>query len=234
MENKPDLIVVIPVYNEAEIVEHVIMSWVKKLKSLEIHFQIRAYNDGSKDHSLKVLQQVKMNPPFLVITNKENSGHGPTILQGYRESMHAEWVLQVDSDNEINPDCFDEFWKIRHDHDFLIGIRKNRQSTFVRKLISAFSRITITALFGCSPLDANCPFRLMRSDTFEDIIKNIPENMLVPNLIISGEACSGKMRVAELPVNFTYRKTGTPSLKYAGLVRMVSKSFSQAIIYKFK
>ena len=35
---------------------------------------------------------------------KTNSGHGPTILLGYRENSDCAWVFQMDSDDEMGPE----------------------------------------------------------------------------------------------------------------------------------
>ena len=55
---KIELNVVMPVYNEAGIISEVINKWVKTLKKLDIEFQIHAYNDGSKDNTLQILNKL--------------------------------------------------------------------------------------------------------------------------------------------------------------------------------
>ena len=107
---KLDLAVVIPVYNEEEIISTVLSEWYQKLKELEINFEIHVYNDGSKDNTLKNITETSEQLEKVIVHDKENSGHGPTILMGYRENSHAEWVFQVDSDNEMSPDEFSRVW----------------------------------------------------------------------------------------------------------------------------
>ena len=54
---KPELIVVIPVYNEEEVINKVINDWLKTIKNLNAKLLI--INDGSKDGTLKKLKKIK-------------------------------------------------------------------------------------------------------------------------------------------------------------------------------
>ena len=46
------LCVVMPVYNEQDAIGPVLEKWDATLKALDIDYEIRPYNDGSKDNSL--------------------------------------------------------------------------------------------------------------------------------------------------------------------------------------
>ena len=62
-----DLTVVMPVYNEEEIISVVIEDWIENLKKLKIDFIIKTYNDGSKDNTLNVLQELENQYPELKV-----------------------------------------------------------------------------------------------------------------------------------------------------------------------
>ena len=114
---KTDLSVIIPVYNEQDIICTVIRDWDNTLSDCVDNYKIIVYNDGSKDDTLNQLQSVAAQYPNLIIHDKPNSGHGSTILKGYRENIHAEWLFQVDSDNEIAAALFKDFWSARAEND---------------------------------------------------------------------------------------------------------------------
>ena len=126
------LAVVIPVYNEEGSIEVVIADWAKVLDQLQIDYRLCAYNDGSKDNTHKILDGLLDKFPKLHAIHKVNSGHGPTILKGYKENLDCEWLFQVDSDNEMKAEHFPKLWEQRDNYDFLIGKRINRQSPFSR------------------------------------------------------------------------------------------------------
>lgn len=226
--------VIIPVYNEEEAVGEVLQDWFFELSKLNIDYEIHAYDDGSKDKSLKILQQIEKENKTLKVHVKENSGHGPTILKGYQDNLDAEWLFQVDSDNELKARYFAQFWNQREDYDFLIGYRKNRDSPFARIVITEISRLVVNTFYGSNIKDVNTPYRLMRVKAFEQLIPNIPKTTFAPNLILSGLSNLEKMKIKQFAVPHQTRETGEVSIKKWKLLKVALKSFAQTIIYRFK
>lgn len=234
---KIDLNVIIPVYNEADIIEVVVHDWVEQLNKLKIEYRINIYNDGSTDSTKDILEDIKVNYPDVVkIINKINSGHGPTILCGYNDNLDSKWIFQVDSDNEIKARHFKFFWKKRDSYDFIIGNRINRKAPIIRKIMTYISKLTVLILFGNGIKDVNSPYRLMKTDTFKTIFKSIPENTFAPNIIIAGMALEKKLKVKQIDVIFESRESGINSLNYsiAKLMTMSIKSFAEIINYARK
>lgn len=231
MEN---LAVIIPVYNEEEIIEEVINDWVLELNKLKINYKIFAYNDGSKDNTKNVLEKIVADHSTLIVINKENSGHGPTILKGYKENVSDyTWIFQTDSDNEMGTDGFKNLWEKRSEYDFLIAQRANRKQPLIRKIISLFSRVCVRIFYGSGPKDINCPYRLMKSEKFIEFFKMIPADTFAPNVIISGIVAKKKLKFYEYPVSYSQRKTGEVSIKKFKLLKAAVKSFCQTIVFSF-
>ena len=165
------LCVVIPVYNEQDVIAAVLEKWDSMLKSLAIDYEIRPYNDGSKDNSLSVMRDVAARiGNAITVKDKTNGGHGHTILVGYREATEDgfDWVFQVDSDDEMGPEKFSELWARKDDYDFLVGRREGRIQTLSRKAISFVSRLCVRLFYGKSIWDVNTPYRLMRVSAFKE------------------------------------------------------------------
>ncbi len=55
--NKLNLIIVIPVYNEEQVINKVVHDWLKTIRNLDAKLLI--INDGSKDKTLKILKGIK-------------------------------------------------------------------------------------------------------------------------------------------------------------------------------
>jgi len=235
MSKKTDEVaIIIPVYNEEGIIKTVLDKWTNELVKIGVeNFEIHVYNDGSKDNTLKILEKIALNNNALVIHDKVNTGHGPTILTGYRENIDKDWIFQTDSDDEMSPEYFRYLWKKRNDYDFLIGKRDNRSQPTLRKIISFISRITVRLFYGQGIWDVNSPFRLMQTTKLRDTIYNIPRDTFAPNVIISGIACLKKLKVLEITVPHQNRQTGEVSLKKFKLPKAAFKSFSQTIKYRF-
>ena len=195
-----DLVLVIPVYNEEACIAEVIDSWLESLGKLKIDFQMLILNDGSKDGTAHILNRYAGHPN-IDISNKKNSGHGPTILAGYHRAVEmAEWVFQCDSDNELHAGYFERLWRIHHDYDALFGIREGRSSGGDRWLISFVSRLVVRCIYGSKVLDVNVPYRLIRACLLRKIIQAIPDDTQSPNLLISGASSKLPVRVVNIPI----------------------------------
>lgn len=231
MEN---LAIIIPVYNEEEIVENVINKLSFELQKLNINYKIFAYNDGSKDNSKIILEKLAKENDNLVIINKPNSGHGHTILKGYKENVsHFTWLFQIDADNEMGSEHFKDIWEKRKDYDFLIGIRDGRVQVLSRKLVSSFSRLITKLFWGNGPWDVNCPYRLLRAEKFINLFNQLPENTFSPNLIISGYVAKKNLKVYEQKIPCRERQTGVVSLQKMKLLKTAFVSLWQTIIFSF-
>lgn len=227
-----ELCVVMPVYNEQGAIGDVVEKWIDHLKQLNIKFEFHVYNDGSKDNTLKILRMAAEKYKELIVHDKTNSGHGPTILQGYRENSNVEWILQIDSDDEIEAKWFEDFWKNRSQNDFLLGKRNRPRQPLPRKIISKISRFIIRILYGTRVNDVNSPYRLMRTSKFKEIFLSIPKDTFAPNVIISGMVSLNKLRCYEINVDYQGRVTGEVSIKKWKLLRAAMRSFIQTIQYR--
>lgn len=229
---KTNLAVVIPVYNEEGSIEKVINKWNTVLTQTSIAFEIHVYNDGSKDKTLHILNKIRKCNKNLIVHNKTNSGHGPTILQGYCENSHAEWIFQADSDDEIDPKSFHKFWSYRDKYEFIIGKRTERKNSLSRSIISFTARILTNILYGRSVYDVNCPYRLMNVSSFKDCFSSIPKNTFAPNVMVSGYAAWEELRTAEVDVLFKPRVTGEISIKSFKLFKAAMISGWQIVWYR--
>lgn len=230
------LAVVMPVYNEEEIVGEVLEKWVKMLDSAGISYCLHVYNDGSRDSTLEKLSFAAMrHPGRITLHDQANCGHGPTVLRGYREAAEAgyDWVFQVDSDDEIGPEKFVELWARRGTYDFLTGFRSGRKQSFPRWLVSGISRLTVRLFYGAGVRDVNSPYRLMRVAAFRDIYRRIPSGTLTPNVILSGMAAQEHLRCFELPVPQHNRTTGEVSIQKGKLLQVAVSSLVQTVDFAF-
>jgi len=229
-----DLAVVIPVFNEQGTIEKIIRAWDRELRRLGVSFEIHVYDDGSFDDTVTAVRSLASNLPNLIGHRWKNLGHGPTTLRGYREhSGRAEWLFQVDSDDEMGPDWFYKLWDIRTHHDFIAGRRYERKSSLSRKLVTLGARIAAHALYGPCIYDVNCPYRLMRSSAFARCFGTIPEDTFAPNILISGFAAHQNLKTVEIHIPHRSRYSGLVSVRKWQLVKCSLLSIYQTIRYRF-
>jgi glycosyltransferase involved in cell wall biosynthesis len=224
-----DLAIVMPVYNEKDCIIDVVNSWHSILSRLNISFLIILLNDGSTDGTRTALS-VFNDEDSIKIIDKKNTGHGPTILLGYKRAVDlANWVFQCDSDNEMKADFFPTLWEKRSEFDALFGIRDGRNQRLGRKFISLCSRLTVRLVFGKGVTDVNTPFRLIRANILKQIIKEIPDHAFAPNIIISGALSKSGSRVYEQNVPHEKRQTGSVSIVKWKLWKSAGKSLWQTL-----
>jgi dolichol-phosphate mannosyltransferase len=221
-----------PVHNEEDSIRKVITDWLAVLDRLAVDYEIHVYNDGSQDRTGDILNELAANPR-VVVHHKTCSGHGSTILLGYREQSDAQWIFQVDSDDEIAAVHFSQFWEQREGHDFLIGKRQNRHLGLIRKMISTVAYLVVLSNYGKCVSDVNCPYRLMRARAFQSCFQSIPENTFAPNVIISGFASLNNLAVKQIEVPFKYRSTGIVSIAGFRLLKSAMRSFAQTFLYRW-
>lgn len=228
-----ELIVIMPVYNEVEMIGTVAREWLAVLDQLNMPYRLHIANDGSTDRTQEVLEQ--LSHPSLEISHARNRGHGPTILRAYRVAAgRAAWIFQTDSDGELPASAFPEFWKKRHQADLIIGSRTQRQAPFSRRLITGSLRVLLLCLYGRGIRDANCPYRLMRSEAFRPLFDQLPEDTFAPNILISGYSIRRKRRILELPVPHQPRQSGECSIQKLGLLKAALRSARQTVAFRFR
>ena len=215
----PALSVVMPVYNEAALIDSTVREWVAALDSLDVDYELRVYDDGSRDATAQILQPLASDR--VIVTSKPNEGHGPTVMRAYAEAR-GEWVLQTDSDGEIAAGEITAFWNARDDYDVVLARRMGREQTIDRKLLSAASRALLAILFGGKSRDANAPFRLMKREWLRAQLPRVGAQCSVPNVVLTG--LSKHARVLELPVTHQQRRAGTSSLNLRRLMSFAPRA----------
>ena len=224
-----DVAVVIPVFNEEKLIGECINEWLNVLDSVNLNYEILIIDDGSSDATISIVERYGDNQNIQAII-KQNEGHGPTILAGYKRAVGiAEWVFQADSDNEISPNQFSALWSRRQGQDAVIAWRQGRDQTTVRRLVTFFARVTTKVLFRCHLRDVNIPFRLIRSETLTILLEKIPSDTFAPNIALSGALSLMNYQVEECPVIFNERIVGESSLSNLGAVRKGGRALLELI-----
>lgn len=211
MEN---LYIVIPAYNERNTIRDVIEQWYPIVKKIGTDSRLVIVNDGSKDDTFEIMQQLaKSRPQFIPIT-KPNGGHGATILYAYNYALRsgADYIFQTDSDGQTLPEEFWPFWEERKNYDMIIGSRGNRQDGASRIFVTKVLKLTLLANFGVVVTDANTPFRLMESKTLKKYIGLIPKDFNLSNVIMSVIYAKKGLRVKYIPITFRPRLGGVNSI----------------------
>ena len=146
----------------------------------------------------------------------------------------AQWIFQVDSDNEMEARHFKKIWEVREGCDAVIGARDGRRQPLARKIVSMISRLIVAFFYGAGIADVNCPFRLMRADVLKQILSRIPDDTFAPNVAIAGLLVLQKKTIRNVPIPHSERRTGEVSIKKWKLFKAAMKSCLQTVRIRFQ
>ena len=214
----PDLLVVMPVYNEQASVRKVVTEWFHELERSVGQFVLLAIDDGSTDATLEELKAMQQElGPRLEWISRENRGHGQSCIQGYQIALErgVPFIFQIDSDGQCDPRFFPEFWKLAEHFDVIYG-KRTREDGWRRVIASMFLRCLLMVGFGVNCVDANVPYRLMRTQSCAAAIRSIPSHFFLANVALAVVLRkTGGLREATVPIRFRCRYGGEPTVPFS-------------------
>ncbi len=135
---KPEVSVVIPVYNEEAGLANLFARLYPALDKLGIPYEILFVNDGSRDNSVAILaEQYRKRPDVTrVVLFNGNYGQHMAILAGF-EQTRGEIVITLDADLQNPPEEIGKLVeKMREGYDYVGSIRRKRQDSAWRTYAS--------------------------------------------------------------------------------------------------
>ncbi|HUT86297.1 MAG TPA: glycosyltransferase family 2 protein [Elusimicrobiales bacterium] len=224
------LTVVMPSYNEENIIEKVVRSFYDEISAKidDLEFLVI---DSSLDNSLSILNALKKDLPKLKVIHTPPLGHGKALLQGYKLAQ-KDYVFQTDSDGQFSPKDFWKLYDIKEKSGFILGYRKKRKDPASRLVLTKVIQFVNLIAFGTKIRDINCPFRLMKRELLQNLLKKIDEDSMAPNILLTLQAKKDGVNVIEVPVTHFERKTGE-SVSGMRFFKLVSLGLAQLIKWRF-
>ena len=156
------LSVVVPVYNEEEVLESLYKRLTKVCDDLGKPFEIIFTNDGSKDRSSEILKEFHNRRPhqIRVIEFSGNFGQHMAIMAAF-ERVRGEVIINLDADLQNPPEEIPHLLeKYQQGYDYVGSIRDIRQdSFFFRSLPSKFMNWVRRMVTGTRITDQGCMMR---------------------------------------------------------------------------
>lgn len=181
------LTVIVPVYNEEENLKRVEKELSAYIKIAHVPTQILIVNDGSKDNSQKIIENIcNSNPDFNFISFERNCGLSAAIKAGFD---HVETPLTgyIDSDLQTDPMDFNLLLDNLEGYDLVTGYRNNRKDSFVKNISSTIANGIRRAFTDDGMDDTGCPLKIIRTDAakripmFRGLHRFLPAMILLQN-----------------------------------------------------
>ncbi|MCI9174883.1 MAG: glycosyltransferase family 2 protein [Lachnospiraceae bacterium] len=223
------LFIIMPAYNEEENIRSAIAQWHPVAENAGGDSRLVVIDDGSRDQTLQIARNLKQTYPRLIVLTKENQGHGPAVLYGYRYAIAkgADYVFQTDSDGQTLPSEFSVFWKNRRKCGLLIGSRVRRRDGCSRIFVTWALQMVLLLIFRIPIRDANTPYRLMRCEELKKVLSKVPRNFFLSNVLITVIYTKQNLGVHYYPITFLERQNGSNSINMRKILLIGSRAFCQ-------
>jgi len=196
--------VIIPTYNEAESIGHVI----SRIRGLYPDFEIIVVNDGSTDETGRVAKDAGA----LVYSHPHNIGNGAAVKSGIRIAS-GDILVFMDGDGQHDPEEIGKMLEYFPEYDMVVGARpKGHQASWGRALGNwAYNRLaSYVTKFPVGDLTSG--FRAIKSDIVHGFVYLLPNTYSYPTTITLGILRGGRS-LKYVPISVKKRKKGNSKIK---------------------
>lgn len=205
------VLIIIPAYNEQECIKGVVDNLIQNYPQ----YDYVVINDGSKDDTLKILEENK----YSYINLPGNLGIGGAMQTGYLYGYENGYdiTVQLDGDGQHDPAYIKDIIApiVSGEADMVIGSRyitgEGFQSTGLRRLGIKIISTTIRLLCGKKVLDVTSGFRASNRKMTRFFSENYAEDYPEPEAIIATVKQGGEIK--EVPVVMNERQGGVSSIR---------------------
>ena len=203
-----DISVIVPLYNEEESLPE-LYAWIQRvMKANGFTYEVIFVNDGSKDKSWDVIEDLHRKDAEHVhaIKFRRNYGKSPALYCGFK-AARGDVVITMDADLQDSPDEIPELYRMIMDekYDLVSGYKQKRYDPLTKTIPTKLFNATARKISGVHNLhDFNCGLKAYRSDVVKNIEVYGEMHRYIPYL--AKEA--GFARIGEKVVHHQARKYG--------------------------
>jgi glycosyltransferase involved in cell wall biosynthesis len=205
MGDRPELSIVIPVYNEAESVEPLYQSLREACDPLSKTYEMIFVDDGSQDGTFDILEGFhRLDARVKVIHLRKNFGQTAAMTAGFTYAK-GEVIISMDGDLQNDPaDIPRLLSKLEEGFDVVCGWRRRRQDKFwSRRLPSVAANWLIARITGVRIHDNGCSLKAYQASVIKNVALYGEMHRFIPAM--STLAGAG---IAEIMVNHHPRRFG--------------------------
>ena len=188
----PVLYIIIPCYNEQEVLPITAPLFLEKLQSLiqlgkiSDSSRVLFVNDGSKDRTWEIITDLScQNEHFAGISQSRNRGHQNAVLAGLMEAKdRCDITISIDCDGQDDIDAMDEMVDAyANGFDVVYGVRSSRRTDTFFKRFTAQSFYKFLAAMGAEVVYNHADYRLISSRVLKEFANFGEVNLFLRGLI---------------------------------------------------
>lgn len=192
MSKCPILYLVIPCYNEEEVLNITTNELNKKMndlikkKSISKDSKVLYVNDGSKDNTWNIIKEInKKNKLFQGLKLSRNRGHQNALLSGlmYVKDI-CDISISMDADLQDDINAIDEMVKeYKNGSEIVFGVRSSRKKDTFFKRFTAQSYYKLLSHLGVNIVYNHADYRLMSKKALESLSEYNEVNLFLRGII---------------------------------------------------
>jgi glycosyl transferase family 2 len=229
MITKHSLSVIMPAHNEETAIAATVHGVVKTLEAWVPDFEVIIVNDGSKDRTRSIVEEIAAGDQHVrLINHAVNQGYGAALVSGF-EAITKDLVFFMDSDGQFDIADLERFFAFIDEYDAVLGYRIDRQDTWVRKLNAWGWKMLVRLVFGLRVRDIDCAFKLYRAKFFHE-----------HRLETRGAMINTEILYKFTRANYTYTQLGVRHLPRRGgratgaKPAVIARAFREMFTYAYK
>ncbi len=189
---QPILYVVIPCYNEQEVLPVTAPMFLQKINDLYIdgkiseHSRILFVNDGSKDDTWKIITELSsLDEHYCGISLSRNRGHQNALLAGLMEAKDkCDISISVDCDGQDDIDAIDKMVdEYLSGSEIVYGVRADRKTDTAFKRGTAQFFYKMMKAMGVDMVYNHADYRLMSKRALEGLAQFKEVNLFLRGLV---------------------------------------------------
>ena len=189
---QPKLIIVVPCYNEQEVLPITSELFLNKLRSLEAAGQISPdsrimfVNDGSRDNTWDVICGLSQRDPhFIGISLSRNRGHQNAVLAGLMEAKDScDITISIDCDGQDDINAMDKMVdEYLGGCEIVYGVRSKRDTDTFFKRFTAESFYKVMRLMGAEVVFNHADYRLLSARVLDELAQYKEVNIFLRGMI---------------------------------------------------
>ncbi len=188
----PVLYIVIPCYNEQEVLPVTAPLFLEKLNSLSAtgkispESRILFVNDGSRDETWNIICSLsKQDGHYLGISQSRNRGHQNAVLAGLLEARdRCDITISIDCDGQDDINAMDEMVeRYLEGYDVVYGVRSSRETDSFFKRFTAQSFYKLLSAMGAEVVYNHADYRLMSARVLKEFANFKEVNLYLRGLV---------------------------------------------------
>ncbi|GJM42757.1 MAG: hypothetical protein DHS20C20_30390 [Ardenticatenaceae bacterium] len=219
-----------PAFNEAENIPNMVADVLRVVPQLADDFEIIVVDDGSRDDTAVVTQQLAAQHPQLRLVQHEmNRGYGTAVLTGLTHAT-KELVFFTDADRQFDLAEIEKLLEHIETADLVVGYRAPRRDPFMRRLNGKGWSWLVTLLFGYTARDIDCAFKLMRRTVVERLQDEIGSGGATFSAEFLVRAKKAGFKIVEVPIRgHRPRVAGSPT---GANLRVITRAFKELVQFR--